>query len=124
MKRTLLRHKTKKFPKMPDSLETIRDTFLDPEIIQKFGMNYERDCKFYIDTVITDFYAFTIFASKYVIDFIEENIEPKSRNYLMDGTFDHLPKEYDQLLIISIEYMNDVSYCCKYLTFHLSVRNY
>lgn len=67
------------------------------------------DAKFYVDTVITTEYAFTLFVSKFVVDFIEKNIEPAARNYLLDATFDSLPKGYYQLLIISIEYQNDVS---------------
>lgn len=67
------------------------------------------DEKLYIGTVVKSKYAFTVFASKFVIDFIEKNIEPSSRKYLMDATFDSLPKDFYQLLIISIEYQNDVS---------------
>lgn len=77
--------------------------------MEKYGYNYENDGKFYIDTVVTPHYAFTVFASNFVIDFIEKNMEHTSRNYLMDATFDSLPKEYYQLFIISIEYQNDVS---------------
>lgn len=77
--------------------------------MDKYGYNMEHDAKCYIDTVVTPHYAFTVFASKFVIDFIEKNIEPSTRNYLMDATFDSLPKGFYQLLIISIEYQNDVS---------------
>lgn len=66
------------------------------------------DEDFYIDTVVKPHFAFTVFASKYVIDFINKNIEPNLRSYLLDGTFDSLPDGYYQLLVISIEYKNDV----------------
>ena len=82
---------------------------MEPHIMEQYGFNLERDGKFYIETVIEDHYAFTVFASKFVIDFIQEQIQPNKRHYLMDGTFDSLPSEYYQLLILSIEYENDVS---------------
>lgn len=109
MQKTLQRHKNKCHPKNPRSVDGIREVFLQPQIIEKYGSNLEDDGRFYIDTIVEDDYAFTVFASKYVIDFIQEHIPPNKRHYLMDGTFDSLPKEYYQLLIISIEYQNDVS---------------
>lgn len=69
----------------------------------------EADGDFYIDTVVEKDFAFTVFASKFVIDFIQKNIDATSRSYLMDGTFDSLPDAYYQLLVISIEHNNDVS---------------
>lgn len=107
MKQTLRRNKNKSYPKKPKSLEDVREMFLDPEIIQQYGYNLEKDFRFYIDTVIENDYAFTIYASHFAINFLEKNIG--SRHYLMDGTFDSLPSEYYQLLIIAIEFRNDVS---------------
>lgn len=78
--------------------------------MNKYGYSYELDGKFYIDTVLSPNYEFTVFASDYVINFIRENIAPASRRYQMDGTFDSLPSGFYQLLIISIEYQNDVSH--------------
>lgn len=75
--------------------------------MEKYGYNYEHDDKFYIDTVVAPTYAFSVFASKFVIDFIEKNLE--TRNYLIDATFDSLPDEFYQLLIIAVEYKNKVS---------------
>lgn len=109
MKRTLLRNKNKSYPKDPKSIENIRDKFKEAKVFEEYGYNLDSDARFYIGTVVEEDFAFTIFASHYVINFIERNIEPDSRNYLMDGTFDSLPNEYCQLLIISIEYKNDVS---------------
>lgn len=109
VKKTLSRHKNKIYPRIPDSIENIREKFEDLKIMEKYGYNLESDSKFYIDTVVTSHYSFTVFASKFVIDFIEKNIEPASRKFLMDATFDSLPKDFYQLLIFSIEYQNDVS---------------
>lgn len=108
MQRTLQRHKNKQYPKNLDSIEGIRETFKDPRIIQDYGKNLGGDEMFYIDTVVHENHAFTLFASKYAINFINDNIPPESRHYLMDATFDSLPNEFYQLLIISIEYNNDV----------------
>lgn len=122
IKQTLLRHKNKTYPKDPGTVEGIRETFLQEDILKDYGSNLEGDEDFYINTVVEKDFAFTMFASKFVIDFIEKNIEPSSRTYLMDGTFDSLPNAYYQLLVISIEYNNDVSIISHYI--HLSVRPY
>lgn len=116
MKRTLQRHKNKIYPKIPKTLEDIRNSFLDPKILNEYGYNLTNSAQFYIDTVIETNHAFTVFASKFVIDFIQKNIEPGQRNYLLDGTFDRLPGGgYYQLLIITIEFENQVCQICKYL---------
>lgn len=108
MKKTLSRYKNKKHPSpRPDTIEDIRTAFLNPNIIQDYAYNYERDARFYINTVTTPDYSFTLFVSQFTIDFVEKNI--KRRKYLMDGTFDSLPEGFYQLLIIAIEYRNDVS---------------
>lgn len=42
---------------------------------------------------------------------IDQNISPEERHYLMDATLDVVPDgNFYQLLIIHIEYKNDVSY--------------
>lgn len=115
IKQTLLRHKNKKYPKDPGTVNGIRETFLQEEIFKEYGSNLEGDEDFYIDIIVEEDFAFTIFASKFVIDFIEKNIAPSSRTYLMDGTFDSLPNAYYQLLVISIEYNNDVSIISYYI---------
>lgn len=109
MKRTLQRHKNQQHPTNPRSVDGIREKFEDRNIMEKYGYNLENDSKFYIGTVVEDDYAFTVFASIYVIEFIQKEIPHNARNYLMDGTFDSLPTEFYQLLIISVEYRNDVS---------------
>lgn len=122
MKQTLMRHKNKTYPKDPGTIEAIREAFLQPNILKEFGANLEGDADFYINTVVEEEFAFTIFASKFVIDFIEKNIEPSSRSFLMDGTFDSLPNAYYQLLVISIEFNNDVSKNISiYMSIHPSV---
>lgn len=109
MQKTLERCKNKKHPKKPRSIEDIRDIFLDPNVIKQYGNNLEGDMPFYAGTVIENDYGFTVFISKFTMDFINDNIEPGLRHYLMDGTFDSLPGNFYQLLIITIEYRNDVS---------------
>lgn len=108
MKRTLQRHKNKKYPKIPKAIQDIQNQFQDPAILNEYGINLEGDSTFYIDTIIEANYAFTVFGSQFTIDFIKENIPPESRNFLLDGTFDKLPGEFYQLLIVAIEYKNDV----------------
>lgn len=120
MKKTLERHKTEKpLSKIPRSIRDFQSQFKDRDIINKYAYTLDGDAKFYIDTVIHQEVGpdqevkecgFSMFASHYVIDFITKNIPPESRNYLLDGTFDNLPLGFYQMLIVAIEYKNDVSY--------------
>lgn len=109
VKRTLERNKNRKYPKIPSNIQQLQKDFKTREILNEYGSTLDGDTKFYIDTVITPDYEFTIFASQFVMSFINDNITPGSRNYLMDGTFNSLPNGFYQLLIIAIEYENDVS---------------
>lgn len=105
--RNFHRWKTESRPKIPSSIKELESAFKTPEIINKYGQSYEGDGKFYIGTVLSPECDFTVFASPFVMKFIEENIN--DRRYLMDGTFDSLPKGFYQMLVISIEYQDDVS---------------
>lgn len=109
VKRTLERVKSKKYPAVPSSIQDLQIEFKKPHIIEKYGYTFDGDAKLYIDTVVTPHHEFTVFASHFVIDFIQNNMAPETRNYLMDGTFDSLPAGFYQMLIISVEYQNDVS---------------
>lgn len=77
--------------------------------MRKYGYTLDGDSRFYIDTIVTQEYSFIIFCSQYVVNFIKDNIPVGSRHYMMDGTFGSIPKAFYQLLIIAIEYQNDVS---------------
>lgn len=105
--RSLHRWKNDQHPKIPNSIQELQSAFEKPEIIDKYGSTYEGNGKFYINTILSPKCDFTVFASPFIMKFIEENI--KDRRYLMDGTFDSLPKGFYQMLIISIEYKDDVS---------------
>lgn len=76
--------------------------------MKKYGLTLEGNAKFYIDTVVEEHFHFTVFYSEFVSKFIKENIAAGSRKYLIDGTFGNLPVGYYQLLIVTVEYQNDV----------------
>lgn len=109
MKKTLERSKSANYPQIPKSIPDIKGAFTKPDIMNKYGLTLDSDNYFYVDTILAEDFEFTVFASHFIIDFIEKNIEPKSRNFLMDGTFGSLPNNFYQLLIIAIEYQNKVS---------------
>lgn len=109
MKKTLERSKNEKYPKIPNSIREIQDAFKKPDVMKEYGLTLDMDSYFYVDTVISPDHEFTVFASHFVINFMEKNIQPSSRNFLMDGTFDSLPNNFYQLLVIAIEYHNKVS---------------
>lgn len=109
MKKTLERSKNVIYPKIVHSLDEICKKFKDKSIMDKYGYTLDHDAPFYVGTEETLNYGFTVFKSQYVVDFINKNIEPGSRKFLMDGTFDSLPTGFYQLVIISIEHQNEVS---------------
>lgn len=63
-----------------------------------------------MDSIVENDFSFHVFASFSTIKLIEEKIIT-NRHYLMDGTFKirPYPSHFSQVLIISIEYMNNVS---------------
>lgn len=96
---------------MPKSALDIIRAFKNKSIIDKYGFNLRKTKRFYIDTVVNGKDFFTVFASHQVINLIRKFIATKDRRYLTDGTFKIVPlSKYYQLLIIHIEYKNDVSF--------------
>lgn len=95
-------------------------------IAQKFGKSMNNKHVFYSGSVIKKLFAFHVFASMAIINFIKEKILVKDRKYLIDGTFKIVPRQFAQLLTISIEYKNNVCYCYRILLryfnrFHLKI---
>lgn len=109
MKRQLNRIKNGPKPKIPEDHNELRQLFTNPEIIEKFGFSLDQTSKFYVETIVKDRYSFCIFQSTQIINFVQKYIEPKDRNYLIDGTFSCVPRGFYQLLVICVEYQNDVS---------------
>lgn len=93
---------------MEPTIETIKMEFAKPEIMEKYGRTLDGKAQFYIDTVAEQHFHFTAFYSDFVSEFIKKNIPVGSRRYLIDGTFANLPAGYYQLLIVTVEYQNDV----------------
>lgn len=114
VKRTLERHKSVQYSNVPQSILDIQNAFKKPNVLNKYGFNYEGDARFYIDTVVSQNHAFTVFGSQFVIDFIKKNINPQSRKYVMDGTFGSIQNQFYQLFTITVEYMNNVSTFCTF----------
>lgn len=105
VKRSLGRLKNKEYPKRPKTLQQVQNAFENPDLFE-FCETLDKSGRIHVVTVITDEYSFCLFASFKTIDFIKENID--QRYYLMDGTFKIVPSQFYQLLIISIEFKNDV----------------
>lgn len=109
VERNARRYKHPKYPKLPKSATDIIKAFAKKEIILKYGLNLRKTKRFYIDTVVNGSEFFTVFASHQIIGLIEKHIAPRDRKYMLDGTFKIVPlTDYYQLLIIHIEYKNDV----------------
>lgn len=126
VKRHLHRLRDKKYPKRPKTDEDIRDAFNDQAIKDEFGTTLDQKRSLYVDSVIEgegeEKFAFHVFASHAMIKIVEEQIPPGQRKYLIDGTFRVTPEQFKkngQLLIIAIEYKNDV--CILYSQLNCSI---
>lgn len=108
MKRQLSRIKSNCYPKKPTTFKEIKDSFDTPAINLEYGRTLNQTEKLYVDTIVTVNYSFCIFASFKIINIVKQHIRPGERNYLLDGTFKVAPEMFYQLLIISIEFENDV----------------
>lgn len=110
MKRQLGRIKNGPLPTLPSNHNELRELFTAQNTIDKYGLSLDQVSKFYVDTVVKKQHSFCIFQSAAVISFVKKTIEPSNRHYLIDGTFFCVPRGFYQLLIICIEYRNDVSF--------------
>lgn len=104
----MYRLRDKEYPNRPKTDEEVQATLSDPKIFEEYGKSLNKQHHFYVGSDITEKYAFHVFASFDVVNLIEKHIPPAQRNYLMDGTFKIVPSMFQQLLIISIEYGNNV----------------
>lgn len=109
VQRTLYRLRDKSRPKNPENNEEIRKAMMDPKIAEEYGYSMDKEHRFYMGSVVKKLFAFHVFASLAVINMIKEKIVPNERKYLIDATFKIVPRLFSQLLIISIQYKDNVS---------------
>lgn len=109
IKRNLYRLRDKRYPKRPSTDEEIRNAFENDGIFAEYGKTLDKRRPLYAGSVVKKKqYAFHVFASYGIIDMVKEHIPPEQRKLLLDGTFRIVPRQFRQLLIIAIEYKNDV----------------
>lgn len=109
MRQQLNKIKNENVPKRPRKIGEIHDAFLDPKIFERYGKTLNERRNLYIGTVTkSKKCSFTVFASLETIDMVSANIPPEKRRYLLDGTFKICARPFYQLLIILIEFANDV----------------
>lgn len=109
MKRNIRRILNTNAPSKPKTAGEISIAFEKVELLNTYGHNLRQTEIFYVATVDEADSSFVLFESRQVTKMIEEFI-PENRNYLLDGTFDVTPVGHYQLLIIYIEFQNDVSF--------------
>lgn len=114
MKRQLFRIKNSKYPRLPKCIADIRTAFEQKEVMKDFGYTLDKSRVLYVGTVVKKSYSFVTFASRKVIDIIKDMIPSTQRRLLIDGTFQIVPRQFNQLIVISIEYKNDVSFSMLY----------
>lgn len=115
MKRQLFRIKNLKYPKLPKNIKDIQLAFGHEDIMKDFGYTLDKTNLLYVGTVFKKSYAFVVFVSQKVINIIGDAIPPEKRRLLIDGTFSMVPRQFQQLIVVSVEYKNDVSFYFGYL---------
>lgn len=108
----LYRRKHKERPKLPLDCLQIKSSFQNTSILNKYGYTLDKKSKMYVDTFINESHAFCIFQSQSVIDMVKNEFRDKDRIYMLDGTFKTAARPFTQLLTISIQFRNDVSFTC------------
>lgn len=111
MERNLYRIHRNVMPQAPKTPEEIINMFAQQNIKDTFGMSLgEIKEEFHKDTIIEKNFAYTIFQSKRICNFVE-TLPVSQRKYMLDGTFQSVSRgTYQQLLIIYIEYCDHVSF--------------
>lgn len=80
------------------------------DLFIQFDSGNDNPYRFYRGVYRSDAFSYCVFASEAIIRMIDANIEVQRRNYLLDATFKVCPLgEFNQFLIIHIEYMQAVS---------------
>lgn len=109
IKRQLFRIKNQKYPPIPKTIKAMYEALEKPEVSKNFRLTLDKNNDLYVGSVVEENHSFVVFASHRIIEISKEFIPLQSRKYLIDGTFKIVPREFYQLLVISIEYKNDVS---------------
>lgn len=81
----------------------------EPNILEEFGRTLDKTKQLYFGSVVRPAYTFHVFASEQIMSNIERHMSNTKKNYLIDGTFRIVPRLFYQLLVITVEYKNDVS---------------
>lgn len=115
VERELYRLRDKQYPKRPTSDGEVKNMLKNPSIYEQYGTTLNKQHQFYVDSVIKKHFAFHVFASFTIIEMIKKCIKPGQRTYLMDGTFKIVPRQFKQLLIISVEFKQNVCVSHHYL---------
>lgn len=99
-------------PNAPKTCEDIRVAFANEKIRKIYGhTKHDNPSVFYKGCVEDSNFAYCIFASDVITQKINSCIPIERRNYLMDATFKIVPQScFKQLLIIYIEYMEQVRF--------------
>lgn len=83
--------------------------FESSDIGQQYGKTLDDKYELYLGSSGETQFAFHVFGSRATMDMVREKIESGQRNYLIDGTFKVVLRNFAQLLIVAIEYKSDVS---------------
>lgn len=108
LKRQLIEIKNLKYPKIPKTIKEIERAFEVKSNCERFGMTLNGMHKLYMGMKTGDSHSFLVFGSQKVMDIINKYIPRRNRNLLIDGTFKIIPRQFYQLVVVCIEFKNDV----------------
>lgn len=108
MKRQLIEIKNSSYPKIPKTIKEIQLAFQDENIWERFGMTLDGVHELYSGMKIDNSHSFLVFGSQKVIENICTYIPQENRKLLIDGTFKIVPRLFYQLIVVCVEFKNDV----------------
>lgn len=100
-----------KVPKAPTTCDEIRKAFQNENVFDEYGMSKHSDHRerFFNTIYECASFSYCIFSSVKIIKHMDENIDNRRRQILMDATFKIVPAgPFKQLLVIYAEYMSKV----------------
>lgn len=117
MERTIQRHRQRKHPPSPKTLEDVKAVFENESVLHTYGQTKSllHSKPFFKTVHIGKNFGYCMFASDRCIELMEQRIPTNERKFYIDATFKVVPTGgFKQLLIIFVELYKQVGSYSKF----------